>query len=168
MSQLSIAMFTFWRIWFQNGIISNRAIQGQELVLMVNFSLKSNEDYSSTPSLWQTYEWVGYNTGWHWGKYIDMARRYGGYERNNPHLILKKNWFAAIFKNQTQLVLSIYPEMISVYYQLSTIIPTGMWHCSYHDHSKQTKWGNVVVVDVTVINRNVYLDIIQADIEASI
>jgi hypothetical protein len=37
----------FWRIWFQNGIISNRAIQGQELVLMVNFSLKSNEDYSS-------------------------------------------------------------------------------------------------------------------------
>ena len=47
MSQLSIAMFTFWRIWFQNGIISNRAIQGQELVLMVNFSLKSNEDSSS-------------------------------------------------------------------------------------------------------------------------
>jgi hypothetical protein len=37
----------FWRIWFQNGIISNRAIQGQELVLMVNFSLKSNEDSSS-------------------------------------------------------------------------------------------------------------------------
>lgn len=47
MSQLSIAMFTFWRIWFQNGIISNRAIQGQELVLMVNFSLISNEESSS-------------------------------------------------------------------------------------------------------------------------
>ena len=35
--------------------------------------------------------------------------------------------FAAIFKNQTQLVLSIYPVMISVYYQLSS----GLI-CKYH------------------------------------
>ena len=30
------------------------------------------------PSLWQTDEWVGYNTGRLWGKYIDMARHLGG------------------------------------------------------------------------------------------
>jgi hypothetical protein len=36
------------------------------------------------------------------------------------------------------------------------IIWLSIWHCSYHDNSKQTKWENVVVVDVAVFNRNVY------------
>jgi hypothetical protein len=82
-----------------------------------------------------------------------MARRYGRYERNIPHLILKKNW-------PSKPILD--PESLQkTFHTLSSLIPIGkvqvskkliiwlsIWHCSYHDNSKQTKWRNVVVVDV--------------------